>query len=86
MKKFLMCAIRVLAMIGGFLVFKPLYQWFESRRSSAINDWFSMDNPMGYNKPWDFGATGSILGTMFIIGLVLIIVFAVTATKDDEKK
>lgn len=81
-----MCAIRVLAMIGGFLVFKPLYQWFESRRSSALNDWFSMDNPMGYNKPWDFGTVGSTLLALFIIGMILILIFAFTATTKNEKK
>lgn len=86
MKKFWMYIIRTLTVIGGVLAFRPIYEWFESRRSSAFNDWFLMDNPMGYNKPWDFGSTGSIIGTMFIIGIVLIFVFAATATTKDEKK
>lgn len=86
MKKFLMSTLRILAVIGGALAFKPLYEWFEGNRSSAFNDWIMMDNSMGYNKPWDFGSTGSILGTLFIIGLILLIVFGATATDKDEKK
>ena len=78
--------IRALAIIVGALVFRPVYQWFEDKRISSFNDWFYMDNPMGYNKPWDFGPTGSIIGTMFIIGIILIIIFAATATTEDEKK
>lgn len=78
--------IRVLAVIGAILAFKPIYGWLEGNRSSAFNDWIMMDNSMGYNKPWDFGTTGSIFGTIFILGLVLIIVFAATATTKDEKK
>ena len=86
MKKFSMYTIRILAIIGAVLSFKPLYGWFEGNRSSAFNDWIMMDNSMGYNKPWDFGTTGSILGALFIIGIILILIFAVTATTEDEKK
>ena len=81
-----MYAIRVLAIIGAVLAFRPVYQWFEGRRSSAFNDWIMMDNPMGYNKPWDFGAVGSALLALFIIGMILILIFAFTATTKNEKK
>jgi hypothetical protein len=86
MRKTKKILIRSLAIIGGVLAFRPVYQWFESRRSSAFNDWIMMDNPMGYNKPWDFGTAGSTLGALFIIGMILILVFAFTATTKDEKK
>ena len=41
---------------------------------------------MGYNKPCDFGVVGSVLGALFIIGIILLFVFVVTTTtKEDEK-
>ena len=86
MKKFLMYVIRVLAIIGGALAFRPVYEWFEDKRIQSFNDWFYMDNPMGYNKPWDFGYTGSIIGTLFILVPIIIVVFAATARKKEDKK
>ena len=86
MKKILMYATRVFAVIGAVLAFRPIYEWFESKRSSAFNHWIMMDNSMGYNKPWDFGTAGSTFGALFIIGMILILIFAFTATTKNEKK
>ena len=86
MKKFFIYVIRGIAVIAAVLAFKPIYGWLEDDRSSSFNDWLMMDNTMGYNKPCDFGVVGSVLGALFIIGIILLFVFVVTTTtKEDEK-
>lgn len=73
-KKFL---IRALAIIGGAILYTPLYKLTERMENMAFQDHLMMDNPTWYNQPWD----ATVFRTVFFIFLIVGIVFLFTADK-----
>ena len=78
-------AIRIAAIICGILLFHPIYKLMEWRRHAAFQGWFMQDNSFGYNRPWDFGSTGSVVIATIIVLILVSFVWLLT-TDTTEKK
>ena len=72
------------AIICGVLLFPLVFEWMEDGRSHRFQRWFMQDNSFGYNRPWDFGSTGSVV--FATLAILAFISFVWILTMDDTEK
>ena len=73
--------IRIAGIICGILMFRPIYGWMEDNRAESFQRWFAQDNCYWYNRPWDFGPTGSFVYATIIVVLFISFVWIFTEKK-----